>query len=71
MTQMEQLLSSIKSHKSCEHDMLHPKLLKISAPGLFLAKLTAYGVAEPGIALMQYDLTGGPQRVKVGGNVST
>lgn len=51
--------------------MLHPKLLKISAPGLFLAKLKAYGVAEPGIALMQYDLTGGPQRVKVGGNVST
>ena len=51
--------------------MLHPKLLKISAPGLLLARLKAYGVAEPGITLMQNYLTGGPQRVKVGDNVST
>ena len=33
---MEQLLSSIKSHKSCEHDKLHPKLLNISAPVMAL-----------------------------------
>ena len=71
MTQVEQLISSIKSHKSCGHDMFHPKLLKISAPGLLLARLKAYGVAEPGITLMQNYLTGGPQRVKVGDNVST
>ena len=34
--------------------MLHPKLLKIAAPGLsglFLARLKAHGVTEPGIIL--------------------
>ena len=57
MTQLEQLLSSIKSHNSCGHDMLHPKLLKIAAPGLFLARLKALGVTELGIALMRNYLT--------------
>ena len=32
---------------------------------MLLAKLKAYGVAEPGIALMSNYLTGGSQRVKV------
>ena len=31
-SQVEQPLSSIKSHKSYEHDKLHSKLIKISAP---------------------------------------
>ena len=30
-SQVKQLLSSIKSHKPCGHDKVHPKLLKISA----------------------------------------
>ena len=30
-SQVEQLLSTIKSHKSCGHDKLHPKLVKVSA----------------------------------------
>lgn len=37
--------------------MLDPKLLKIAAPGLFLARLKALGVTEPAIALMQNYLT--------------
>ena len=51
--------------------MLHPKPLKIAVPGLFLARPKTYGVAEPGIALMRNYLTGRPQRVKVGDDVST
>ena len=38
---------------------------------LLLAKLKAYGVAQPGIALMRNYLTKRSQRVKVGDNVST
>ena len=36
-SKVEQLLSSNKSHKSCEHDQkLHPKILKISARVILL-----------------------------------
>ena len=35
-SQVDHLLSSINSRKSCGHDMLHPKLLKLSAPVIAL-----------------------------------
>ena len=35
-TQVDILLPSINSRKSCGHDMLHPKLLKLSAPVIAL-----------------------------------
>ena len=35
-SQVDCLLSSIDSGKSCGHDMLHPKLLKLSAPFIAL-----------------------------------
>ena len=35
-SQVDCLLSSINSRNSCGHDMLHPKLLKLSAPFIAL-----------------------------------
>ena len=35
-SQVDPLLSSINSRKSCGHDMLHPTLLKLSAPVIAL-----------------------------------
>ena len=35
-SQVDLLLSSINSRKSCGHDMLHPTLLKLSAPVIAL-----------------------------------
>ena len=35
--QVDLLLSCINSRKSCGHDMLHPTLLKLSAPACYYA----------------------------------